>query len=364
MNSKKEWLKKSLSFCIQKENNIMKKLNIGIICGGQSTEHEISLLSATNILSSISKKKYNIIPIGIEKDGSWNIYKKNDFIIDSYDVKKIHLSKNKTPFNYIFGKQTKSKIEVLFPVLHGKFGEDGTVQGFAKLLNITCVGNTVLGSAIGMDKDVSKRLLREAGILIADYLVFHLNERKEISFDKIVKKLKLPFFIKPAQSGSSVGVHKVKTKKDFQNAVNDAFKFDNKIIIEKMIIGREIECAILGNENPVASLPGEIIPLRDFYSYDAKYLDENGASLHAPANLSRSEIKSIQQTAIKVFKVLECRGLARVDGFLTSNAEFIINEINTMPGFTKISMYPKLLEVSGIKQSELIERLIDLAIKQ
>ena len=341
----------------------MKKINIGLVCGGQSTEHEVSLLSATNILNSISKKKFNVIPIGIEKDGSWNIYKENDFIIDSHNAKKIHLSKNKTSFNFIFGKQTNPRIDVLFPVMHGKFGEDGTVQGFAKLLNIPCVGNDILGSAVGMDKDVSKRLLHNAQIQIADYFVFHIHERKEISFEKISRKVNLPFFVKPSQSGSSVGVHKIKNKKDFLFAVNDAFKHDNKILIEKMLVGREIECAILGNENPIASLPGEIISKKDFYSYSAKYLDENGAELHAPASLSSSEIKSIQQTAIKVFKVLECRGLARVDGFLTSEGKFIINEINTMPGFTKISMYPKLWEVSGINQTKLIEILIALAIE-
>ena len=229
-----------------------------------------------------------------------------------------------------------------------------------KLAGVPFVGSDVLGSAIGMDKDVVKRLLRDAGISIADFVTFKRPDN--IIFEDVQEKLGLPLFVKPANAGSSIGINKVHDEDEFDAAVKEAFKFDQKIIIEEAIIGREIEVAVLGNENPEASIPGEVIPHHEFYDYSAKYLDENGAGLEIPAKLTDEETKKIQATAIKTFRTLCCEGMARVDGFLTESGEFIINEINTIPGFTKISMYPKLWEASGLPYSKLIDRLIELAI--
>jgi D-alanine-D-alanine ligase len=215
-----------------------------------------------------------------------------------------------------------------------------------------------------MDKDVSKRLLKEAGIPTAKFMVFKKYEKDKISFERVKKNLGLPFFIKPANLGSSVGISKVKNKNEFEKALGYAFDYDDKIIIEEFIEGKEIECSILGNEDPIASAPGEIIPTHDFYSYEAKYLDENGAKMAIPANISPAAAKKIQKLAIRTFKTLNCEGMARVDFFLKENGEIYINEVNTIPGFTSISMYPKLLEKSGISYPDLIDKLIDLAIER
>ncbi|MCL2176010.1 MAG: D-alanine--D-alanine ligase [Treponema sp.] len=306
----------------------MKK--IGILSGGRSAEHEISLLSAKNIFDAIDRTKFDPTLIKIEKDGSWQM-------------------------------DTVSQFDVIFPVLHGPFGEDGTIQGYLKLADIPFVGSDVLGSAVGMDKDVMKRLLRDAQIPIGKFLTFKSHDAMP-EFDEIKKVLDIPFFIKPANMGSSVGISKVNYERELDAALKEAFQYDTKIIIEEFIPGREIECAVLGNENPIASLPGEIIPTHDFYSYDAKYIDEDGAALRIPAKLDEETTKRIQRTAIKVFQTLCCEGISRVDFFLKINNELIVNEINTMPGFTKVSMYPKMWEASGISYTDLITRLIELAI--
>lgn len=251
-----------------------------------------------------------------------------------------------------------------FPVLHGTFGEDGTVQGMLKLANIPFVGAGVLGSAVGMDKDVMKRLLKGDGIPVADFLTFSYGDRDKIDFDEVTNRLGTPIFIKPANMGSSVGISKVYDQENFEAAVDNAFLYDTKIIIEENIKGREIECSVLGNENPIASLPGEILPQGEFYSYQAKYIDEKGAVLDMPAKLSQELIEQIQKYAILTYKSLCCEGMARVDFFLKENGDILVNEINTIPGFTRISMYPKLWEVSGIPYSKLIDRLIELALSR
>ena len=352
----------------------MNKINLGIIFGGKSTEHEISLISAKNIINAADKKKYNIYPIGISKKGEFLIYVGNDYIIDSHDAKKVRLNTNGLPITFSFGQNReligildqnfKIKLDVIFPVLHGVSGEDGTIQGLLEMTNIPYVGANVLGSAIGMDKEITKIILKNSGIKIANFLTFNSLERKKISFSQIVSRLGLPFFVKPVKTGSSVGVHKIKNRKDFDEGMKDAFGFDKRIIFEEAIIGREIECSVLGNENALVSLPGEVIPTHEFYSYEAKYLDENGAKFVIPAKLPEPVIKNIQEIARKTFKLLGCEGMARVDGFLKENNEFILNEINTIPGFTAISMYPKLWEVSGISQKEMIDRLIQLAVER
>ncbi len=255
-------------------------------------------------------------------------------------------------------------IDVVFPVLHGTFGEDGTVQGLLKLANVPFVGAGVLGSSVGMDKDVMKRLLRDAGIPIGKFLTFDRVSIETANFAEIEKQLGLPVFVKPANLGSSVGIHKAHTQAELEEAVKDACNYDTKILIEEFIDGREIECSVLGNEDPIASVPGEIIPQHEFYSYEAKYIDEQGALLEIPAKLPKDLVQQIQQLAIQAFQVLCCEGMARVDIFLTKDNKVLLNEINTIPGFTKISMYPKLWEVSGIPYSDLIDKLIQLAIER
>ena len=348
-----------------------KKINIAIMFGGRSAEHEVSINSARNIVKAINRDKYNISLIGIDRSGKWLCYKEQELL----SGKKLFLageeSKNITviPFTekgkfFLKIGKTDKLINVVFPVLHGPFGEDGTIQGLFKLFNVPFVGPSVLGSALGMDKDVSKRLFKEAGMPSAKFLVYKNNQKDNISFQEIKKSLGLPFFIKPANLGSSVGISKVKNKNEFTKAVKKAFSYDNKIIIEKFIQGREIECAVLGNENPIASIPGEVISNHDFYSYEAKYLDENGAMVAIPANLSESMIKKIREMAVKTFKVLCCEGMGRVDFFVDAKNKIFVNEINTLPGFTSISMYPKLWEYSGISYSKLIDNLIKLAIER
>ena len=352
-----------------------KKLRVGVIFGGRSAEHEVSLQSAKNIVEAMEKDKYEVVLIGIDKQGRWYLNDESRFLLNENDPKLIRIGSTDEELGLIPGERTDQlinvskqqrigAIDVIFPILHGPFGEDGTMQGLLKLSNIPFVGASILGSAVGMDKDVMKRLLRDAGIPIADFLILNRHSSNKIDFEEVKEKLGLPVFVKPANLGSSVGISKAENEKDFLNATQSAFQYDHKILIEEYIEGREIECSVLGNEDPMASLPGEIIPQHDFYSYEAKYIDENGAALEIPAKLSDDLIKEIQECAVKTFKVLCCEGMARIDFFLTNDNTIIVNEINTIPGFTKISMYPKLWEVSGIPYKELIDRLIKLALER
>ncbi len=351
-----------------------RRIRVGILFGGRSAEHEVSLQSAKNIIDAIDTNKYEVVLIGIDKKGQWHLNQDSLLLpetepgLSKLPEKGENLAlvpgKQNEQVVAVSGEQRLGSLDVIFPVLHGPFGEDGTVQGMLKLANIAFVGAGVLGSAIGMDKDVMKRLLRDAGIPIAQFLVASRYSLKQIDFDDARAQLGSPLFIKPANLGSSVGIHKVKNRDEFENAVRDAFNYDNKILIEECIRGREIECSVLGNDNPIASVPGEILPRHEFYSYEAKYLDENGAVLEIPAKLPSATSERIRQLAIKTFSVLCCEGMARVDFFLRNESDIIVNEINTIPGFTRISMYPKLWEASGISYSELIDRLIQLAIER
>jgi D-alanine-D-alanine ligase len=351
----------------------MKKINVGILFGGKSAEHEVSLQSAKNVLDAIDKEKYDVTLIGIDKGGRWYLNDKSHFLLNSHDPKLIALEKTDKDVVLLPGDveqqliclsdaAASGNVDVVFPILHGTYGEDGTVQGLLKLADIPFVGPGVLGSAVGMDKDVAKRLLRDAGIPIANFIVVHKWEQDKVDFKAITQTLGLPLFVKPANAGSSVGVSKVKNEEQFKAALAEAFSFDTKILIEEGIVGREVECAVLGNEEPIASNIGEVIAQQEFYSYEAKYIDENGALLEIPAKLPPETVKMIQEQAVKAFKVLCCEGMARVDFFLTKDNQALINEINTIPGFTKISMYPKLWEISGINYTELIDRLIQLAL--
>ncbi|MDR2211402.1 MAG: D-alanine--D-alanine ligase [Spirochaetaceae bacterium] len=362
----------------------MKKLNVGIICGGKSAEHEVSLQSAKTIYEAIDKQKFVPYLIGIKKDGRWIFGPQDgagDFILNPEDPAKIRLSPiscgavlpprsegdllifRDPPVSDSASPQKPEvlHLDVIFPILHGPFGEDGTVQGLLKLAEIPFVGPGVLGSAAGMDKDVMKRLLRDGGIPIGKFMVLRDGEPLP-SFAEVSEQLGAPVFIKPCNMGSSVGVSKVYDEAGFRGALTAALAYDTKLILEENIRGREIECSVLGNENPRASLPGEVRTRRDFYSYEAKYIDAAGAELEIPAKLSPDQIRTVRTLAVKTFRILECQGLSRVDFFLTEDGTVLVNEINTMPGFTKISMYPKLWEASGIGYTELITELIELAL--
>lgn len=350
-----------------------RKINVGILFGGQSAEHEVSLQSAKNIFDAIDKSKYNPILIGIDKNGKWSLINETKLFLNSNKPKISTLNQQSNEVVLIpqsggklYNFTTKNqdlKIDVAFPILHGPFGEDGTVQGLLKLANIPFVGSDVIGSAVGMDKDIMKRLLRDANIPIAKFISFRSTDIIP-EFEEVKSKLGLPLFIKPANMGSSIGVSKVLNKSQYLQAIEKAFDFDNKIIIEEFIQGREIECAILGNSNPKASVLGEILSEDEFYSYDAKYINENGAKLSIPVKLSPTITNQIQNLAIKTFQTLNAEGLARVDFFLTPDNKILVNEINTMPGFTNSSMYPKLWENSGISYTELIDKLIQLAFEK
>jgi D-alanine-D-alanine ligase len=351
-----------------------KKLRVALLFGGKSAEHEISLISARNIFQALDKKKYQIVAVGIDMRGRWFVDESARLLRDPQASKVAFAGMGKTaavvpgetPMPIIEPLSGKhfGAVDVVIPVLHGPFGEDGTIQGLLKLANVPFVGAGVLGSAVGMDKDVMKRLLRDARIAVAKFLVFERRERDAVSFASVKKTLGVPLFVKPANLGSSVGISKVTERSEFAGALREAFRYDNKIIIEEAIRGREIECSVLGNEKPVASLPGEIVVARDFYSYDAKYLDDQGARLEIPARLPKKIAREIQRTAVRAYRVLCCEGMARVDFFLRPNGQVLVNEINTIPGFTKISMYPKMWQASGLSYSRLIDRLIALALER
>lgn len=347
----------------------MKKKRIGLLFGGRSVEHEVSLLSVQNILRAMDPHKYDITLIGIDKMGYWHICDPEKFLHNAGNLKNIELLQNPTTVTIDKGQlcslgQEKERypIDVIFPVLHGTFGEDGTLQGLLKLAAIPFVGASVLSSAVGMDKEVAKRLLRDAGIPVAKFLCLHQKEWGRLSYEKAVELLGRPFFIKPSSSGSSVGISKVHAKEEFEESLQKAFQYDRKVLIEQAIVGREIECGVIGNDYPIVSLPGEIFHRDAFYSYEAKYMDMEGTRFEIPAALTPEQLSKIQITSLEAYRVLDCEGMARIDLFLTPHNEVLVNEINTIPGFTNSSPFPRLWEASGIPYSELIDRLIQLAI--
>ena len=351
----------------------MQKKNVGIIFGGKSTEHEVSLQSAKNIVDAIDKDKFNVTLIGIDKNGIWHLNESTHFLLNSDNPSLISLHQSGRNIAFILGKneeqiiefqeKTLSQLDVIFPIVHGTLGEDGSLQGLLKMVNLPFVGSQVLSSAMCMDKDITKRLLRDAGLNITPFIKLAKKNRKNISFEIASSQLGCPLFVKPANQGSSVGVNKVTSPEEFEAALEMAFTYDNKVLIEQGIDGREIECAVIGNDEPSASVCGEIELEDSFYSYDTKYINDKGATITIPANIPDEISEKIREISIKAYEVLECTGLARVDVFLTNNGEIFINEINTLPGFTNISMFPKLWEVSGLNYSDLITRLIELAIE-
>ena len=353
----------------------MSKIKVAVIYGGRSTEHKISILSAKNIVASMPKDKYEPVLIGIDKSGRWLLQEGSLELLDTSDPNTVGLAENSatlllsqnTDDHRIFNADSRddlSKIDVIFPVLHGMYGEDGAIQGLAKVANIPCVGPGILGSAIGMDKEVMKRLLRDAGIKNAPFITLRTHNRSKYTYESVVEKLGNELFVKPVNLGSSVGVSYVENEEQYMEAVEHAFLYDTKVIIESKMYGKEIECAVLGNHDPIASIPGEVVPKSGFYSYESKYLDEKGAELAIPAELNEQQIDAVKKTAIDTYRCLECSGMARVDMFMLDNDELYINEINTIPGFTDISMYPTLWKISGISNAALIDRLIQLAIEE
>lgn len=352
----------------------MKKTRIGLLFGGKSGEHEVSLQSAKSIYEALDKKKYEVLLIGIDKQGSWRLGSASNYLLNATNPKLIALNK-KAPVVTAIANDSETrlvaptsgdslgKVDVFFPIIHGTYGEDGSLQGLLELLDVPYVGAGVLGSAVGMDKDVMKRLLRDAGLPIGDFFAFTRATLTPRALSAAVRKLKFPIFVKPANMGSSVGISKAHNQKELARAIKDAFRYDTKIILEQFIKGREIEVAVLGNEHPKASIPGEILPSHEFYSYEAKYIDENGAAVKIPAELSKKDSAAARELAVRVFQALECAGMARVDFFFTPRGKFVVNEINTLPGFTKISMYPKLWGATGVPYPELLDRLINFAIE-
>jgi D-alanine-D-alanine ligase len=385
----------------------VKKLRVGVLFGGRSGEHEISLLSAASVLHAIDKNKYDVVPIGITKDGLWVTAGHAEALLQGKQQPRALRAgdpeatssaavlaqgsaivippvpartspASMAPFQTDAAEMSRRwtdhsiQVDLIFPVLHGTFGEDGTIQGLLELADIAYVGAGVLGSACGMDKHIMKELFRAAGLPLVKHVTI-LRSDWETSPAKaqrlIESKLKYPVFVKPANLGSSVGISKVRNRAELAPAMKEAARYDRKLVIEQGVGGkqrkaREIECSVLGNDKPAASVAGEIVPSTEFYDYDAKYLDE-GSQLIIPAQLTKAQSKQVQELAIKAFQAVDCSGLARVDFLMDPTSEkFYVNEINTMPGFTAISMYPKLWGASGLSYPELIDKLIQFGIER
>lgn len=367
-----------------------KKRCVGVIFGGMSAEHEVSWLSARNVLRSMDQELYFAVPILITKNGHWFFLEPEEVFSGAYlhledgvqlpEEREILLQPG-NGYLTLVGKGRNvvlGTVDVIFPIVHGPFGEDGTLQGLCKMFQVPFVGPGVLASALCMDKAMMKKILIYKGIPTARFAVLtkddkqaHLDmldaDEKEMMtkqpvdiLEAVIHAFGFPLFVKPAQLGSSVGISKVVTKDDLCQALDKAFLFDHKVIVEEYINGREVECSVLGATHPIASIPGEIVPQDDFYSYKAKYIDEGGAKLTIPADLPPEQIQAIQDLAIESFCSLGCEGMARVDFFVLPEGKVLVNELNTLPGFTDISMYPKLLEASGISTRQLIDQLIQM----
>src|SRR5580704_1390636 len=352
-------------------NGHSRKLRVGVLFGGRSGEHEVSLASAASIIRGLDPQKYEAVPIGITKEGHWlagaSAQKMLTEVLRSGQRVVMSADPTESALMPIDGSAQGQKLDVVFPVIHGTFGEDGTMQGLLELAGLPFVGAGVLGSAIGMDKDVAKKLMQVAGIPVVPWMAVQRadweRQPKEIR-RAIEKKFKYPVFVKPATLGSSVGMTKVHSRAELGPALDLAAEFAMKIMVERAVSAREIEVSVLGNHDPRASIPGEIVPHREFYDYAAKYLEE-GTQLLIPAKLLPAQVKKIQKYAVDAFRALELNGMARVDFFLEKKGgKIYLNEVNTIPGFTSISMYPKLWEASGIPFRELIDKLIELALEQ
>ncbi|HET7313461.1 D-alanine--D-alanine ligase [Salinisphaera sp.] len=352
----------------------MARTRVAVICGGASAEHEVSLASARNIVAALDRERFEVFVIGIDKAGVWHAADADDFAYHPDDPKRIALKADKAALAVVPGRESGQivaadtgeialEIDVAFPIVHGPTGEDGTLQGILRAANIACVGAGVLGSAAAMDKDIAKRLLRDAGLSVA---LFEVVSPADLPLDHaaLTARLGSPLFVKPANLGSSVGVSRAANADELADAVDLALRFDHKVLIESAVSGREIECAVLGNTEPAASTVGEVVVAGGgFYAYDTKYVDDS-ARVVIPAELDADSIEAVKRVALAAYRALDCRGLARVDVFVTPDGHVVVNEINTLPGFTRISMYPKLWAESGIAYPELVARLVALAIER
>jgi D-alanine-D-alanine ligase len=362
-----------------------KKLKVVVLYGGKSGEHEVSLRSAASVFHRLDRERYEVIPVAIDQTGRW-LAQDSQIVARAKDSLPIDLTapqvvllsgaeKGSSRLHALSGSLPKSfslngEVDVVFPVVHGTLCEDGTLQGLLESAEVAYVGCGVLASAVGMDKEFAKRLLRDAGVPVVPYLCFKKSQWLQAQADwsaRVGAQLGYPCFVKPANSGSSVGVHRVGSSAELAAAVNDALSYDHKVLIEKAVSAREVELSVLeslgGSQSPRVSIPGEVVPTHAFYSYEAKYLDDSGARLEIPAQLSPGQVVQAQDLARKTFQVLDCEGLARVDLFLDRvSGDFYVNEINTLPGFTSISMYPKLWEKSGVEYTDLLTSLVELAL--
>ncbi len=351
---------------------------IAIVFGGRSAEHEVSVVSARSVMQALDPGRYEVIPIGVTKEGRWELLPAgppslpagSDLLprVNEDAGTEVALDQEPGARALVSVDGSRMPIDVVFPVMHGPFGEDGSIQGFLEMAGVPYVGSGILGSAVGMDKAIQKVLFRAAGIPVVEHEVVREREWEEDpeAVRARAEHLGLPLFVKPAALGSSVGITKIAEHEALGVALEEAFRYGRKAVIERSLEGaRELECAVLGNDDPVASLAGEIVPRgHAFYDYEAKYLDEHGAELLIPAVLPPATLEEVQRLAVAAFRAIDGAGMARVDFFLTEQGRLFLNEINTIPGFTSISMYPKLWEASGVSYPELIDRLIELAIER
>lgn len=352
----------------------MKKLSVCVLFGGVSPEHEVSLRSAESVLNHIDHSKYNVFPVGITKDGDWIYYTGKDYSLLPTGAWKNHPDNRRAAISPLRGQGllcfegdcvVRERIDVVFPVLHGENGEDGTIQGLLQLAGIPYVGPHVAASAVAMDKTLTKLVADQAGIPQADWLLVRREEmecRMESILDQLEEKFAYPMFVKPAGTGSSVGVSKAADRQALEQGLRAAAVYDQKVLVEEFIRGKEIEVAVMGNDNPVASVCGEIDSGAEFYDYDAKYITDTSVA-YIPARISEEAAEQVRELAVRVYQAIGCQGLSRVDFFVTEDGRAVFNEINTIPGFTSISMYPKLFAASGIPYSQLIDELIDLAME-
>lgn len=350
-----------------------RKIRVGVLFGGRSAEHDVSILSAGNVVDALDRTRYEIVPIGIERSGRWVLTALTGdrlpravpaqgteiALVPGGRGRLVAISSGAVPPDL-------EPIDVLFPVLHGPFGEDGSVQGYAETADIPYVGCGIVGSATAMDKDIAKRLLRDAGLDVAASVT--LRRGDDMGFEAIGARLGCPLFVKPARQGSSIGTHKAETADAFRAALADAFRFDDKVLVEEFVAAREVECAVLENAagRLTVSYPGEIIPSakHGFYSYEAKYIDPEGAVVRVPADLPDAVSASVREMSERAFRALGCEGMARVDFFLRPDLRLLVNEVNTIPGFTDISLYPKALAASGVSCAALVDMLIEHALRR
>lgn len=341
----------------------MKKKQVVLLYGGRSVEHGVSINSAKNVARNIDKTKFEVFPIGITQSGKWFFTPEVSKLIQKGSPVVLNLETQKPYFNW---ENKRILADVVFPLLHGTNGEDGSIQGFFKTLNLPVVGSDILGSSLAINKIISKRLLHESGLPVANFISIKSSDKTKITFAGAKKKLGLPFMVKAASLGSSIGISKVKLKDEFIPALESAFRYDTQVLLEQFIEGRELECAVLFNNPPKASLPGEVVVNKnyDFYTFEAKYVDPNAVTIQVPAILPAKISKLIRELSVKAFQALQCEDYARVDLFLTKNGSVYINEINTIPGFTDSSMFPMLWKQQGISFENLITKLIEIALEK